>query len=113
MMPVEEAMAFGGVEIGRVMASEAAIAVAQSKVFTPPISTRASPMPTPTAQRIGMRRAAVAELLMKLESSQQMRPEEMSTTSGLQVLNGIEVTRSLAKPDLLKPRPSAKPRVSQ
>ena len=106
MMPVEDAMALGGVEIGSVIASDAAMAVPKSSVLSPPTARRVSPMPEPTAQRIGMSRAAVAELEMKLESSQQMVPAEMSTTRGDHEPNGMEWTRSVASPDLLKPRPS-------
>ena len=94
MMPVEEAMAFGGVEMGSVIASEAAIAVPKRRQRSPPISRSLSPIPTPTAQRIGMRRAAVAELEMKLERVQQMIPAMMSTTNGDHEPNGMEVTRS-------------------
>ena len=109
MIPVDEAMALGGVEIGKVMANEAAIAVTKRRARIPPTATRVSPIPIPTAQRIGIMRAAVAELEIKLLRVQQTRPAAMRTTIGDQLPNGMEVTMSLAKPDLLKPRPRAKP----
>ena len=70
MRPVENAMALGGVEIGINIASEAHVATKQIIAFSPPKFANAgfAESPEDTAQRIGIRRAAVAELLMKLES---------------------------------------------
>ena len=68
--PVENAMALGGVEIGINIASEAHVATKQIIAFSPPKFANAgfAESPDDTAQRIGIRRAAVAELLMKFES---------------------------------------------
>ena len=68
--PVENAIALGGVEIGINIASEAQVATKQIIAFSPPKLANAgfAASPDDTAQRIGIRRAAVAELLMKLES---------------------------------------------
>ena len=70
MRPVEKAIALGGVEIGINIASEAQVATKQIIAFSPPKLAKAgfAESPDDTAQRIGMRRAAVAELLMKFES---------------------------------------------
>lgn len=72
--PVEHAIAFGGVEIGRHIANEAAVATKMIIAFVPPKATNAallaaagSAIAEATTIRIGMRRAAVAELLMKFE----------------------------------------------
>ena len=65
---VEKARAFGGVEIGRIMALDAAMAIPMSTVAVPPIASSLSPIPEQTIVRIGISRAAVAELLMKLLS---------------------------------------------
>ncbi len=109
MKPVECANALGGVEIGRVIAIDADIATPTSSALTPPTSAKLSPMPVPTAQSIGTNRAAVAVLLMKLESVQQIRPEPINTAIGDHEPKGIALTRSVAKPDLLNPKPRAKP----
>ena len=68
--PVENAIALGGVEIGISIASEAQVATKQIIAFSPPKPANAgfADSPDDTAQRIGIRRAAVAELLMKFES---------------------------------------------
>ena len=70
MRPVENAIALGGVEIGMSIASEAHVATKQIIAFSPPKLANAglAASPEDTAQRIGIRRAAVAELLIKLES---------------------------------------------
>lgn len=60
-------MAFGGVEIGSDMAAEAATAIPTRMVGSPPIMFSLSPIPLQTTDRIGMSKAAVAVLLMKLE----------------------------------------------
>ena len=70
--PVEAAIAFGGVEIGRHIATEAQTATNTERPAWPPNAMNASEFedsmrPLPIAIMIGMRRAAVAELLMKLE----------------------------------------------
>ena len=72
--PVDAAMAFGGVEIGKSMAIEAHTAMNMIIAWVPPIATKAallaaagSAIPSATTMRIGMRSAAVAELLMKFE----------------------------------------------
>jgi hypothetical protein len=68
--PVENAIALGGVEIGINIASEAQVATKQIIAFSPPklANEGFAASPDDTAQRIGIRRAAVAELLMKFES---------------------------------------------
>ena len=72
--PVEAAMAFGGVEIGNSMAMEAHTAMNMIMAWVPPMAMKAallaaagSAMPSATTIRIGISRAAVAELLMKFE----------------------------------------------
>ena len=62
-------MAFGGVEIGRVIATDAATAMPTSTVTVPPMLSSPLPIPLQTTARIGTRRAAVAVLDMKLESA--------------------------------------------
>ena len=73
-MPVADAMAFGGVEIGRSIAIEAQVATKMIIAWVPPIERNealdaadGSSIAVATTMRIGMSRAAVAELLMKLE----------------------------------------------
>ena len=68
--PVENAMALGGVEIGISIAREAQVATKQIIAFSPPKFAKDgfAARPDDTAQRIGIRRAAVAELLIKLDS---------------------------------------------
>ena len=68
--PVENAIALGGVEIGINIASEAHVATKQIIAFSPPklANDGFAESPDETAQRIGIRSAAVAELLMKFES---------------------------------------------
>ena len=74
-IPVAEAIALGGVEMGNSMAMEAHTAMNTIMAWVPPIARNwalfaaaGSAMPLATTMRIGMRRAAVAELEMKLES---------------------------------------------
>ena len=74
-MPVADAMAFGGVEIGNSMAMEAHTATKMIMAEVPPMARNSallaaagSAMPLATTIRIGIRRAAVAELEMKLLS---------------------------------------------
>ena len=74
-MPVAEAMAFGGVEMGKSMAMEAHTAMKIIMAEVPPrarnsalLAASGSAMPLATTMRIGMSRAAVAELEMKLDS---------------------------------------------
>ena len=62
-------MAFGGVLMGSTMALLAATAIPTSTTVVPPIAASESPMPAHTVERIGTRRLAVAELLMKLDSA--------------------------------------------
>ena len=54
--------------MGRIMADEAAMATPISTVGVPPIGSSLSPMAPQTIARIGISRAAVAELEMKLDS---------------------------------------------
>ena len=72
--PVDAAMAFGGVEIGNSIAMEAQTAMKVIIAWVPPrakklswLAAAGSAIPSATTMRIGIRRAAVAELLMKLE----------------------------------------------
>ena len=60
-------MAFGGVEIGKHMAEEAAMAIPINIVDVPPMELRVSPMPAHTTLNIGTSKAAVAVLEMKLD----------------------------------------------
>lgn len=64
--PVENAIAFGGVLIGKHMAALAAMAMPTRTVTVPPIDPRLSPIPLQTTAKIGSKSAAVAVLLMKL-----------------------------------------------
>ena len=64
--PVEKAIAFGGVLIGRHIAALAATAIPTRTVTVPPIASSLSPIPLQTTANIGSRSAAVAVLLMKL-----------------------------------------------
>ena len=66
--PVEWAMAFGGVLIGKAMATDAATAMPMRTVGVPPMLSRDEPMPLHTTARIGTRSAAVAVFEMKLDS---------------------------------------------
>ena len=65
--PVECARAFGGVLIGKSIASDVQRTAPMSRVLDPPRGSRVSPMPTPTAQRIGTMRLAAAVFDMKLD----------------------------------------------
>lgn len=65
--PVEYAMAFGGVEIGKHIAVDAAIAIPMMMVLVPPIESSLSPIPRQTTARIGTNNAAVAVFEMKFE----------------------------------------------
>ena len=65
--PVEWAIAFGGVEIGRVIATDAATAIPISTVGVPPMLSSELPIPLHTTARIGTRSAAVAVFEMKFE----------------------------------------------
>ena len=67
-------MAFGGVEIGKSIAIDAHMAMNGIIAYIPPrltncalLAAEGSDIAVPTTTRIGTRRAAVAELLMKLE----------------------------------------------
>ena len=64
---VAKASALGGVEMGSTMAELAAMATPISMVGVPPMGSSLSPIAVQTTARMGMSRAAVAELLMKLE----------------------------------------------
>ena len=64
-----KANAFGGVEIGRIMADEAAMATPINTVPVPPIGASLSPIAPQTTARIGISRAAVAEFEMKVDST--------------------------------------------
>ena len=62
IMPVEAAIAFGGVEIGSTIPRDDPIATPTRRVVTPPSGARlvATAALAPTAARIGTRRDAVA-----------------------------------------------------
>ena len=66
MNPVASASAFGGVDIGRTIATDEHIATPISKVGTPPKGINCSFMVEPAIARIGTKSAAVAVWLMKL-----------------------------------------------
>ena len=70
MRPVEKAIALGGVEIGISMASDAQVATKITIASVPPKVAKEglALSHADTAHRMGTSRAAVAELLMKLES---------------------------------------------
>ena len=72
--PVEDAIAFGGVEIGKSIAIEAQVAMKIIIAWVPPkamnealLGAEGSARPDATTIRIGISRAAVAELLMKFD----------------------------------------------
>ena len=69
MRLVAKARALGGVEIGSTIALDAATATLMSTVDVPPMTSSLSPMARQTTVRMGIRRAAVAELLMKLDKA--------------------------------------------
>ena len=66
--PVEWAIALGGVEIGNVIATDAATAIPMSTVGVPPMLLSESPIPLHTTARIGTSNAAVAVFDMKFDS---------------------------------------------
>ena len=73
-IPVELAIALGGVEIGSTIAIEAQVATNIIIACVPPkarnaelLAAAGSDIPIATTMRIGMSSAAVAELLIKLE----------------------------------------------
>lgn len=66
--PVAKAKALGGVEMGRIIALDAAIATPINTVGVPPIGASLSPIAPQTMARIGINRAAVAEFEMKFDS---------------------------------------------
>ena len=65
--PVECARALGGVDIGNSIANEVHNVAPTISILIPPTGSRASPIPTPTALRIGTIRLAAAVFEMKLE----------------------------------------------
>lgn len=60
MNPVASARALGGVEIGRIMATDELIATPISRVPIPPSSASLTPILDPAIARIGINNAAVA-----------------------------------------------------
>ncbi len=62
-------MAFGGVEIGKHIADDAARAIPIRTVGVPPIAAKRSPIPVHTTARIGTSNAAVAVLEMKFDNA--------------------------------------------
>ena len=66
MNPVASARAFGGVEIGRTIATDEQMATPMRRVDTPPKAASWSDIEVPAIARIGTNRAAVAVWLMKL-----------------------------------------------
>lgn len=67
--PVAKAKAFGGVDMGSIIALEAAIATPISTVGVPPMGSSLSPMAPQTMARIGISSAAVAEFEMKFDKA--------------------------------------------
>ena len=65
---VAYARALGGVEMGSTIALDEAMATPMSTVEVPPIAPSVSCIAEHTTTRIGISKAAVAELEMKLES---------------------------------------------
>ena len=82
-------MAFGGVDIGKHIAVDAAMAIPMRTVLVPPISPSLSPIPRQTTARIGTNKAAVAVFEIKLESKKQIKPDTTRMTIGFQLQNGI------------------------
>ena len=66
--PVAKARAFGGVEMGSIMALEAAMATPMRTVGVPPIGASLSPIAPQTIARMGISSAAVAEFEIKFDS---------------------------------------------
>ena len=60
-------MALGGVEIGKHIAQDAAIAIPTKTMLVPPMPSNLLPIPRHTTARIGTSNAAVAVFEMKLE----------------------------------------------
>ena len=102
-------MAFGGVDIGKHIAVDAAMAIPIRTVLVPPIPPSLSPIPRQTTARIGTNKAAVAVFEMKLERKKQIKPDTARMTIGLQLPNGILSIAASAKPDPFIPNPMAKP----
>ena len=115
MIPVECASAFGGVEIGRIMARDAHIATPTINDLRPPramndsLAVGSSRSAVPTTARIGTMRLAAAEFEMKFERSQQMRPPATITTRIFHDAKGTALIRADARPVLLRAVPRAKP----
>ena len=65
---VAYARALGGVEMGRIIALDAAIATPIKMVEVPPMAFSLSPMAAQTMVRMGISNAAVAEFEMKFDS---------------------------------------------
>ena len=107
--PVEYAMAFGGVLMGRAIANDAESAIPINNVPIPPYSSSMGPIPFPTAARIGIIRAAAAEFEINVDNNQQMTPLPTNTSRTGQSVKGIDSTRVLARPVLSIPTPSANP----
>ena len=103
--PVEEAMAFGGVEIGKSIAIEAQTAMKLIIAVVPPSATNealfaadGSAIPPATTIRIGMSRAAVVELLMKFDRKYQTKPATTSTNTTDIEPNGSALIKAVASP---------------
>ena len=91
-------MALGGVEIGRHIAADAAMAMPTMIVDEPPIIFSLSPIPAHTTVRIGIIRAAVAVLLIKLDKKNVTRPAMISMTIGFHSPKGMALMEVFAKP---------------
>lgn len=102
-------MALGGVEIGNDMAAEAATAMPMSTVDSPPMIFSLSPMPLHTTDSIGISKADVAVLLIKLERKKHTIPATMSMAIGLHSPKGMDSTATFASPVPFIAKPRAKP----
>ena len=93
-------MAFGGVDMGRHMAADAATAIPTITVDEPPIIFSLSPIPAHTTVRMGIMRAAVAVLLMKLDKKKVTKPAMVNITIGFQSPKGMALIAVLSKEEL-------------
>ena len=110
-IPVDAARAFGGVDIGNIIANEAHIAMKGIKAAMPPMFSNAG-LPInalPTTIKIGISKFAVAEFEIKLLKKKQMKPDTMNTNATFIALKSIALISVVAKPVFSKHVPNAKP----
>ncbi len=107
--PVELAIAFGGVDIGRSIATEVENASPISSACTPPKGSSSVAMAPPMTAMIGQRRFAAEECERKLDIAYPMIPVATITMKGDICANGMAVTSVLARPVFIRPTPRASP----